>query len=127
MLAVVGVLVFAGSLSAHHAYATFYDVQKVVILRGEVSHVSFSGPHANLTIETGNSGRWRAEWTNPNRLMDFGITVETIQVGDFLEIHGSPAFNPDNPVVSALREIRRRADGWSWTTEAPLPRPRIID
>jgi hypothetical protein len=55
------------------------------------------------------------------------VGEDTIEPGDVLEIEGSPAFNPQSRVVSALREIQRPADKWRWTTEAVLPGPRVIE
>jgi len=43
-------------------------------------------------------------------LMDHRVN----HTGDFLEIEGSPARDPEWRVVSALTEIRRLADGWRW-------------
>ena len=101
-------------LWAHHSYSMFYLTDHRVTLKGQVAKVSFLNPHVMLTIETKNSGAWQAEWTNVDSLARQGVRKETIQTGDFLEIEGSPARNPDSRVVSALSEIRRPADGWRW-------------
>ena len=127
-LTAIGVLLLAAvSLLAHHSYALFYDVHQQVILKGKVTKVSFTAPHAKLTIETKNSGTWVAELTNLEALKRTGVSDDTIKAGDFLEIEGSPALNPDSRVVSALREIRRPVDGWRWVSEAKWPGPRVIE
>ena len=99
---------------AHHSYSMFYLTDHRVTLKGQVTKVSFLNPHVMLTIETKNSGTWQAEWTNVDSLTRQGVRQETVQTGDFLEIEGSPARNPESRVVSALAEIRRPADGWRW-------------
>jgi hypothetical protein len=99
---------------AHHSYGMFYATDHRVTLKGQVAKVSFVNPHVMLTIETKNSGTWQAEWTSVDNLARQGVLKDTVQAGDFLEIEGSPARNPDWRVVSALNEIRRPADGWRW-------------
>lgn len=92
----------------------FYLTDHRVTLKGQVAKVSFVNPHVMLTIETKNSGTWQAEWTSVDNLARQGVRQDTVQTGDFLEIEGSPARNPDWRVVSALQVIRRLADGWRW-------------
>ena len=110
----VGLLLTCTGLWAHHSYSMFYLTDHRVTLKGQVAKVSFLNPHVMLTIETKNSGTWQAEWTNVDSLARQGVKPDTIHTGDFLEIEGSPARNPDSRVVSALAEIRRPADGWRW-------------
>jgi hypothetical protein len=127
-LTAIGMLLAAtGSLLAHHSYGAYYFLDQHVILKGMVAKVSFKDPHVMLTIETKNSGTWEAEWTQATGLMRRGINEDTIRAGDFLEIEASPARNPDWRVVSALREIRRPADGWRWVSDAAWPGPRVIE
>lgn len=124
----LGVLLCAaGSLLAHHSYGMFYDTGQTVILKGTVAQVSFKDPHVMLTIETKTSGTWKAELTSVMGLVRQGINESTIRLGDFLVIEASPARNPDSRVVSAVREIRRPADGWRWVSEAKFPGPRVIE
>src|SRR5436189_4189720 len=114
-------LTCSAGLWAHHSYSMFYLTDHRVTLKGQVS---FANPHVMLTIETKNSGTWRAEWTSVDNLARQGVRQDTVQAGDFLEIEGSPARNPGWRVVSALQVIRRPADGWRWV----LPDgPRTIE
>ena len=118
-------------LTAHHAYQLFYAVDQEVILRGRVSSYVFSEPHVMLTVETKNSGTWKAEWTNPSALRRQGIDQTTLHPGDELEIHGSPALNPAFSVVSALFDLRRPSDNWHWHRDSasiqPGNQPRTIE
>ena len=107
-------LTSTAGLWAHHSYGTFYLTDHRVTLRGQVAKVAFANPHVMLTIETKTSGTWQAEWTNTDSLARQQVRPDTVKLGDFLEIEGSPARNPDSRVVSALAEIRRPADGWHW-------------
>lgn len=110
----VALLLTCTGLWAHHSYSTFYLMDHRVTLKGQVAKVSFLNPHVMLTIETKNSGTWQAEWTNVDNLTRQGVKPDTIHTGDFLEIEGSPARDPESRVVSALTEIRRPADAWRW-------------
>ena len=112
----VALLLTCTGLWGHHSYGMFYLTDHRVTLKGQVSKVSFANPHVMLTIETAKSGTWQAEWTNVDSLARQGVRQETVKTGDFLEIEGSPARNPESRVVSALSEIRRPADGWRWVS-----------
>ena len=107
-------LTCTAGLWAHHSYGMFYATDHRVTLKGQLTKVSFVNPHVMLTIETKNSGTWQAEWTNPDSLTRQGVPQGTVQTGDFLEIEGSPARNPESRVVSAVTKVRRPSDGWSW-------------
>ncbi len=117
----VAVLACSAGLWAHHAYATFYNIDQRVTLKGRVASVQFTAPHVMLTIETKSSGRWQAEWTNIAALAQGGVVADTVKVGDVLEIDGSPSKNAASKVVSALCEVRRRADGWRWSRTEACP------
>jgi hypothetical protein len=93
-LAVIGAFLFSGSLLAHHSWGGIYDLQKQVLLKGRVVKVTYRNPHSTLTIETRNSGTWEGEWTSWDGLSHHGIRENTITVGDFLEILGSPSRPP---------------------------------
>jgi hypothetical protein len=126
-LAVIGALLFSGSLLAHHSWGGIYDLQKQVLLKGRVVKVTYRNPHSTLTIETRNSGTWEGEWTSWDGLSHHGIREDTIRVGDFLEILGSPSRTPDSKVVAIYWEVRRPADDWPWTSTDVWPGPRVIE
>lgn len=126
-LAVVGALLLTGSFLAHHSWGGSYDLQKQVLLRGRVVKMSYRNPHSTLTIETRNSGTWEGEWTSWDGLSRHGIREDTIKVGDFLEILGSPSRTPDSHVVAIYWEVRRPSDGWHWTSTEVWPGPRLIE
>ena len=127
LTAIGGLLFTVGSLLAHHSYGADFDLRQTVILKGKVAKVFFKDPHVMLTIETKNSGIWEAEWTQASGLIRRGISEYTIRPGDFMGIEASPARKPNLRVVSALREIRRPADGWRWVSDEDWPGPRVIE
>jgi len=122
----IGMLLLASALPAHHSWGGAYDLRQQVILKGKVSKVAFKDPHVVLTIETKDSGTWLAELTSPAGLKRMGIDENTLKVGDFLEILGSPSRDPDRRVVAAYWEIRRPADGLRWIWQE-WPGPRVIE
>ena len=128
-LSALAISAMAMTAWAHHSYGMFYELDKAVLMKGRVGTISFVEPHVRLTIETTSSGSWEAEWTSPNALMRAGVGNDTLHIGDLLEIEGSPARDPNRRVVSALREIRRPADGWHWTRpdETAVPVSRTIE
>lgn len=127
IIAVLAAALLSFPLGAHHSYGGSYYLYELVTLKGTVSKVSFKDPHVVLTIETKNSGTWEAEWTQATGLNRRGINENTLRVGDVLEIEASPSRNESARIVSALRAITRRSDGWRWVTEEKWPEPRVIE
>jgi hypothetical protein len=125
LLTGIVMLACAVGLLAHHSYGMYYHTDQQVTLKGKVAKIDFDmkKPHVMLTIDTAQSGQWQAEWTRPQTLTMYGVMPDTVKTGDVLEIEGSPAIDTTWRVVSALREIRRPADGWRWV----LPGQRIIE
>ena len=59
------------------------------------------------------SQKYGAEWANPGRLSQQGITRETLKPGDKVIVTGSPPRDPLN-IALHLKRIERPADGWRW-------------
>ena len=57
--------------------------------------------------------KYGAEWANPGRLSQQGITRDTLKPGDRVILTGSPARDP-NVYRLHLKRIDRPADGWKW-------------
>ncbi len=127
LIAIGALLLTTGSLLAHHSGGAIYDLRQQVILKGRVTKVTFRNPHSTLTIETKNSSTWEGEWTSWDGLARQGVREETIKSGDFLEMVGSPARDPNSRVVAVLWEVRRPADGWRWVSSEVFPGPRVIE
>jgi hypothetical protein len=126
ILAVTCVMWTSGALVAHHSWGGAYDLRQQVILKGTLSKAAFKAPHVLLTIETRDSGTWVAECTNVEGFKRLGISEDTLKVGDYLEIVGSPSRDPDKRVIAAYWEIRRPADGMRWPLQE-WTGPRVIE
>jgi hypothetical protein len=68
-------------------------------------------------------------WENRYHLHRAGVTLGSLQAGDWIIVNGHPNRDPEDHSLAQLLEIRRPADGWRWvpgrvTTGNRLKRPR---
>ncbi len=94
-LIVVGSLLAAAAVEAHHAFATEFDAERPVALRGKVTKVELINPHSWIHIEVvdedGTATTWMIEGGSPNALVRRGITRDSIPVGVELIVNGYQA------------------------------------
>jgi hypothetical protein len=97
----------AATAEAHHAFATEFDVNRPVDLKGKVTKVELINPHSWIHIEVvGDDGQavtWMIEGGSPNALVRRGITKNSIPVGSELIIRGYGTRDGSNKAVG--REI----------------------
>jgi uncharacterized protein DUF6152 len=77
--------------SAHHAFATEFDVNRQVELQGKVVKVELINPHSWIHIEVMQDGKpvvWMIEGGSPNALVRRGITKNSIPIGSEIVIRG---------------------------------------
>ena len=101
--AVVGMLVAAtGALQAHHSFSATYDGNKPITLRGTVSKLGWSNPHAHIYVDVKNADgkvvTWEIESAGASNLLRAGIRKEDfigteVVVKGFLAKDGTPAAN----------------------------------
>ncbi len=88
---------------AHHAFATEFDVNRQVTLRGKVTKVELINPHSWIHIEVvGDDGKavaWMVEGGSPNALVRRGITKNSIPIGSELVIRGYGTRDGSNKAV----------------------------
>ena len=113
----IGALLVATAADAHHSFARDYDEQKQISLEGDVVSFEYKNPHSWVYFtakdSTGVVRQFGAEWGNPNRLSQSGVTGTSISVGDHVIIAGAPNHSATEYSVH-LKSIRRPADGWVW-------------
>jgi DNA/RNA endonuclease YhcR with UshA esterase domain len=91
---VAGVLVtgLALPLSAHHSFSAEYDAKKPVTVKGTVTKVEWTNPHARIyvdaTDENGAVTNWNFELATPNALRRSGWTRNSLKVGEAVTIEG---------------------------------------
>jgi len=98
----LGVLL-AAPAHAHHAFATEFDVNRQVELRGKVTKVELINPHSWIHIEvvddSGKAVTWMVEGGSPNALVRRGITKNSIPIGSELVIRGYGTRDGSNKAV----------------------------
>ena len=90
-----GFLVSGTPIAAHHSAAADYDESKVVALKGTVSTIEWTNPHARFIIdvvgENNTVTSWSFELASPNSLTRAGWGKRTLAVGQVVAATGSPA------------------------------------
>src|ERR1700733_1390841 len=80
---------------AHHSFAAEYDAKKPVTLKGTVTKVEWTNPHARFYLdvkdESGNVTSWNLELASPNVLVRNGWTRHSLNVGDQITVEGAQA------------------------------------
>jgi hypothetical protein len=80
---------------AHHAFNSEYDENKVVTLKGTVTKIEWTNPHARFFIDVVNEDKtvtnWSFELASPNSLTRGGWGRHTLSVGDTITAKGFAA------------------------------------
>jgi hypothetical protein len=113
---VVGFLIFAIPLFAHHGTAVSYDIHKVIVLKGTVTQFAFSNPHSQLYFDVTDQGKvvhWAAEMRSPQNLRSYGHSQKELNgkfaAGTPITITGNPS-KSGAPVLVFGKAVL--ADGW---------------
>jgi hypothetical protein len=100
LLPILGILVGGLPILAHHSFQAEYDADKPVTLKGAVTKVEWTNPHARFYVDvkdaSGNVTNWNFELASPNGLMRQGWTRHSLKVGDVVTVTGSMAKDGSN-------------------------------
>jgi hypothetical protein len=91
ILGVAALLVVAVSTFAHHGTAA-YDTKNIVTVKGTMTEFRFVNPHVQLYFDVkndrGETEKWQAELTAPNKLSRAGWDKHTLNPGDSITASG---------------------------------------
>jgi hypothetical protein len=92
-----GFLLVGAAAQAHHAVASVYDLNKEIVLQGELTKLNFRNPHSNLLLtvpnEDGSSTEWVLTTASLQVLTRAGVDSSSIKVGELLKVTVLPARN----------------------------------
>ena len=95
VLAAFAAVTAAGPTQAPHSFAAQYDANKPVTLKGVVTKVEWTNPHArfyiNVTDGNGQVVNWNLELASPNYLRRAGWSSTSLKQGDEVTVEGSLA------------------------------------
>ena len=101
-IALVGVLLAASPVHAHHAFAAEYDGKKQVHLEGVVTQMEWINPHTWIHIDVtdadGKVTSWMIEGGSPNILLRRGFTKKSLEPGTEIVVQGYMAKSGENKV-----------------------------
>ena len=77
---------------AHHSFAAEYDANATVTLKGVVTKIEWTNPHAyvyiDVTDESGKTVNWAFEGYPPNTLKRTGFPRNLLKSGDVIGVTG---------------------------------------
>ena len=88
----LGLMMAAGPVSGHHAFAAEFDATKPIKLRGTVTKMEWINPHTWIHIDVKQPGgaveRWAIEGGPPNALFRRGFTRDSLPTGIEIVVEG---------------------------------------
>jgi len=100
-------------LEAHHSFSAVYDGNKPVTLRGKVSRLGWSNPHAHIYVDVvnqkGETVTWEVESASATNLLRAGIRREDfigteVIIKGFLAKDGTPTVNASSFTLVELKK-----------------------
>ena len=100
---VVGLLLAAARLVAHHAFSAEFDINKPIRLQGKLTKWEMINPHSWFHVDVKDEHDqmvpWMIEGGSPNQLIKAGVTKKTLAIGTVLTIEGYQAKDGSNKAV----------------------------
>jgi len=116
----LGMLLVAPAVQAHHSFSATYDGNKPVTLRGNVTKLGWSNPHAHIYVDVKNptSGQvvnWEVESAGASNLLRAGLRKEDfvgaeVIIKGFLAKDGTPAVNASSFTIVGINKEYKSED-----------------
>jgi len=121
VIAGLGLVVAPTPLVAHHSFAAEFDANHAVTLKGLVTRIEWTNPHARFFVDVkddkGDMTKWKLELASPHVLVQqCGWTAKSLNVGDEVTVEGAMARDGSttaNARVVTLADGRRVSAGSS--------------
>ena len=125
-LAIVGLVVAASPVRAHHSFAAEYDANKPVTVTGAVTKLEWMNPHARFYVDVtetdGKVTHWNFELGAIPVLLKQGWRKDSLKIGDQVTVEGFLAKDGTKGMANARRVVlpdgRRVFGGSSADTNA---------
>jgi len=92
---VVGVLLAAVPLFAHHGGTSLYDISKQLTVNATVTELVWTNPHVEIEMDakddSGKVTHWLLEASSPPVLVSHGWSRKSLQAGDVIKVTFYPA------------------------------------
>ena len=92
LLTGAALLIGAVRVLAHHSFAAQYDAARPIELKGTVTKVEWTNPHARFYIDvqdaSGKIENWNFEMASPNVLSRNGWRKDTLKIGSTITVGG---------------------------------------
>lgn len=117
VLLVAAAVLVGAQTYAHHSFAATYLEDQTVTVEGTLVQFLFRNPHSfvHLSVKdkAGKDVRYAIEWGGAGQLQGQGVTRETLKIGDFVKITGSPGRNAKEHRIRMMY-LERPKDGYSY-------------
>lgn len=93
----LAIFLTASTAFAHHQFSAEFDIHKPVTLKGKLTRLDWSNPHAHLYVDIregeGKIATWIVETGGPSSLLHNGLRRSDFAVGSEIEVKGFAAKN----------------------------------
>jgi len=107
-------------VAAHHSFTAEYDAHRPITLKGVVTSIEWTNPHAHfvlaVTDEKQTTNSWKIELASPTVLVQNGWRSRLFKIGDLVSVDGAMAKDNSltvNARVVTLADGRRLSAGSS--------------
>src|ERR1700691_6295252 len=92
LAAIVGALIGAAPVLAHHSFSAEYDSNKPIEVKGVVAKVEWVNPHAYIYVDVKEANdkitRYAFETSSPNALLRRGWKKSSLKPGETVTVQG---------------------------------------